>query len=191
MKSWTMLVVLALGRAALADEATYVFRSEEDPTTPPDPAVCAAAPFSTNVRLGASLWSVTTSRRSGKVKDPAARRLGRATACLQLTNVLFPVGLTDNFYVKFDLPSGSYTAVGTCTVASNAVPQPFIVLAGCTLRLVGVPAGSQGGSVTSNSIFNPLQRPGFATGSLWTLHEYVTAPPPSQGHHHHDADEDD
>jgi len=114
-------------------------------------------------------------------------RIGRATACLQLTNVLFPEGLVQQFYAKFELPSGEYVARGTCTVSSNSVPQPFIILAGCTMKIVSGPSDSQGGLFTSASIFNPLRRPGFSTGSTWTLHEYFTGPRRPQ----HDDDEDD
>lgn len=167
------LGALLVGGAALADEATTVFRSEEDPTTPADPAVCAQAPFQANVLLGAGLWSVKTRARDGRVVELARRRIGRATACLELTNVMFPKGLAQRFYVRFDLPHGTYVAQGTCTVTSNAVPQPFIVLAGCALELVTGPPGTLGGVVTSASIFNPLRRPGFSTGSVWTIHEYL------------------
>ncbi len=186
-----LLPLLLLSVPALAGEETYVFKSFEDPSTPPDPAVCAAAPFSTNVRLGASLWSVRTNRSHGELKS-VRKRIGRATACLQLTNALFPEALVQQFYAKFDLPQGSYTAVGTCTVSSNSVPQTFIILAGCTLKIVSGPSGSLGGMVTSSSVFNPLQRPGFTTGSVWTLQEYTapSAPECRHGHHGH-ADEDD
>jgi hypothetical protein len=186
MKALTLAVVLS-SSFAVAGETTYVFRSEEDPSTPPDPAVCAAAPFLTNVPLGAGLWSFKTGKKSAAIRDPDARRIGKATACLQLTNVLFPQGLVQNFFVRFELPSGTYDAVGTCTVSSNSTPQPFIILAGCTLHLTSGPANSLGGMVVSSSVFNPLHRPGFATGSVWTLHEYWNEPP-TDGDHDHDDD---
>ncbi len=179
--------------SAAAGEATYVFRSEEDPATPVDATVCAQSPFGSNVRLGASLWSIKTSKKKGKVIEEKRRKIGRATACLELTNVMFPQGLVQNFYVRFDLPQGAYVAQGTCTVSTNNVPQPFIILAGCTLKLVSGPSGSLGGMVTSSSIFNPLKRPGFSTGSIWTLQEYmldlVHTHGPGCGHS--DDDEDD
>lgn len=187
------LVIVFAAFAVLADEATFVFHSEEDASTPPDAAVCAQAPFTANVKLGAGLWSLKTRKHNGRVVDEKRRRIGTATACLELTNVLFPAGLAQRFYVRFDLPQGAYVAEGTCTVASNAVPQPFIILAGCTLKLVSGPSGSLGGLVTSASLFNPLARPGFATGSMWTLHEYL-APGTTRGgrgphgHGHHDDD---
>lgn len=180
LRAVTLLVWLS-GSTALADEVTTVFRSEEDPASPPDPQVCAQAPFQANVLLGAGLWSVKTRGRDGQVKDDARRRIGRATACLELTNVLFPKGLAQRFYVRFELPQGAYVAQGTCTVTSNSVPQPFIVLAGCALELVTGPSGTLGGVVTSASIFNPLRRPGFSTGSVWTIHEYLAAGVRRQG----------
>jgi hypothetical protein len=170
----TIVVAAALWAAsAWAGESTWVFRSEEDASTPAEAAVCAASPFGSNVRLGASLYSIKTGNKTGRVTDDTRKKIGRATACLELTNVMFPQGLVQNFYVKFDLPQGEYVAQGTCTVSSNNVPQPFIILAGCTLKIVSGPAGSKGGMVTSNSIFNPLRRPGYSTGSIWTLQEYL------------------
>ena len=96
-------------------------------------------------------------------------RIGKATACVQLTNFLFPPGLQQNFYAVFDLPSGRYTGLGTCTLSSNNVPQAGLVLAGCTLNVVSGPNGVLGGVITSASTFNPVRLPGFSTGSLWTL----------------------
>jgi len=177
MKTLTVVVVLMWAAQAAAQETTDVFKSEEDPSTPPDPAVCAASPFATNVQLGASLWSFRTKERTGRVRDEGARRIGRATACLQLTNLLFPQGLVQRFFVRFELPSGTYDAVGTCTVSSNDVPVSFIILAGCTLKVTRAPAGSLGGSAVSSSVFNPLKKPGYGTGSVWTLHAYWTAAP--------------
>lgn len=176
MRAQLVVLVVGVSSSAFAGEETYVFESKEDPSTPPDAAVCAAAPFATNVKLGASLWSVETKRRDGRVREHGKRRIGRATACLALTNVLFPEGLTQQFFARFSLPGGDYTAIGTCTVSSNAVPQPFIILAGCTLKITSGPRSTLGGMVTSSSVFNPLQRLGFGTGSMWTLHEYTSAP---------------
>lgn len=185
MRALLVFAVVGASSAAFAGETTFVFESREDASTPPDAAVCAAAPFAATVRLGASLWSLETSRRNGRVEE-RKHRIGRATACLALTNVLFPEGLTQQFFAKFDLPGGSYTALGTCTVASNAVPQPFIILAGCTLKLTDGPRSTLGGLATSSSVFNPLQRPGFWTGSVWTLHEYTSAPQCGRHHDHGD-----
>ena len=172
------LLVLVLSSAALADEVTAVFRSVEDPAFPPDDTICAQAPFAVNVKLGASLWSQVTRLLDGRVVIEKAVRIGRATACVQLTNFLFPPGLAQNFYAVFDLPSGRYTANGTCTLSSNDVPQAGLVLAGCTLDVVSGPAGVLGGVITSSSVFNPAGLPGFSTGSVWTLHAYTDAPVP-------------
>src|SRR5947207_13489805 len=88
---------------AFAGEATYIFQSQEDASTPPDPSVCAAAPFSANVRLGASLWSLELKSHDGKVKE-LKPEIRRAPACLQPTNRLLPHGLVPTIRVEFDLP---------------------------------------------------------------------------------------
>lgn len=182
------MVLLAAGGAA-ADERTWVVRSEESAATPPDPAVCAEAPFATNVQLGAQLSSLKIDGRSGGVVDPSRRVVGRATACLQLTSLLFPAGLTQRFYVRFDLPQGSFAGVGSCLISSNDVPVSMLVLAGCTLELVDGPPGMIGGVATSASIFNPTRLPDFGTGSFWTLHAYFDGPAPREGRErHHDDD---
>ena len=36
------------------------------------------------------------------------------------------------------------------------------------------PVGGLGGVATSSSVLNLLRRPGYSTGSTWTLHEYLT-----------------
>ena len=182
-----IVAVLTSAGAALADERTWIVRSEESAATPPDPAVCAAAPFATNVQLGAELWSLRTEGRSGSVEDPARRVVGRATACLQLTSLLFSPGLTQLFYVRFDLPEGSFAGVGSCRISTNDVPVSMLVLAGCTLELVEGPPGMIGGVATSASIFNPTRVPGYGTGSFWTLHTYFDgAAPAPHGRRDHD-----
>lgn len=174
------LVVLVLSStAALAGETQYQFRSVEDAAFPPDDAICAQAPFRVNVKLGASLWSQLVRVWDGKVVVEQARRIGRATACVELTNFLFPPGLAQNFYVVFELPAGRYEAVGTCTLVSNDVPQTGLVLAGCNLKVVSGPPGVTGGVITSASVFNPAQLPGFNTGSLWTIHAYTDGTQPT------------
>jgi hypothetical protein len=150
------------------------FRSEEDPAFPPDPAVCAAAPFAVNVRLGASLWA-EASNASGAVKA-STRRVGTATACVQITDPTFALGNPQRFYARFDLPEGRVTADGQCSAVSNDVPTPGLVLAGCFLRAVEYPDGYVGGAVTSLSIFNPANLPGFTTGSSWTVQLYRAVP---------------
>jgi hypothetical protein len=171
-----LMVLLSWAPVAMADQVTYQFRSVEDPAYPPDDAICAQAPFRVNVKLGASLYSQHTRAVDGRVVIDRLLRLGRATACVQLTNFLFPPGLSQNFYAVFDLPAGRFTALGTCTLTSNDVPQAGLVLAGCALELVAGPTGVLGGVVTSASTFNPARLPGFSTGSLWTVQTYTSAP---------------
>jgi hypothetical protein len=159
--------------AALAQARVLQFRSAEDPASPPDPAVCAQAPFAPNLRIGGSLYTYETRGRSGEVvNDDEARRIGKATACAQITNLAFPPGLAQNFFLQLTLGDGVYTASGTCTIISNDVPRGGLVLAGCNLRLVGAPEGVIGGAVTSLSTFNPFRLQGFATGSYWTAQIY-------------------
>ncbi|MFT3838725.1 MAG: hypothetical protein QM723_17225 [Myxococcaceae bacterium] len=177
--------VVLLASAAFGADREFRFQSIEDPAFPPDPNICAQAPFAVNVKLGASLWSDRTRRRDGKVVDEQVKQIGKATACVQLTNFLFPPGLQQNFYAQFDLPQGSYVVNGTCTLISNSVPQAGLVLAGCNLAIVSGPPDTLKGAFTSLSTFNPLKLSGFNTGSMWTVLEYFTPPPP---HHGHDGD---
>lgn len=152
----------------------YQFRSEEDPTFAGDPTVCPAAPFVTNVRLNASLYTTNARNSDGLTMNDASRKIGTATACVRITDPTFPPGKQEPFYVAFDTPAGRFTANGTCALVSNDVPEPRIVLAGCNLRIVSAPAGFAGGEATSASIFNPARIPGVATGSYWTLLVYGT-----------------
>lgn len=178
-RSLAALAAVALLFPGLARAAASVVqvRSVEDPASPPDPAVCAAAPFRVNLRLGGSLYAYET-RGDGTVVDEG-HKVGRATACAQLTSFAFPPGLQQNFYARFELPQGAFTALGTCTFVSNSVPQRGLVIAGCNLALVGFPDGYVGGAVTSLSTFNPFRLPGFKTGSYYTFQLYDTAAPDS------------
>ncbi|MDP1825873.1 MAG: hypothetical protein Q8L48_21600 [Archangium sp.] len=166
---------LALGQA---NDVSYQFRSVEDPAFPADDTICAQAPFRVNVKLGASLWSQHVRVVDGRIVVDQVLRIGKATACVELTNFLFPPGLQQNFYAVFDLPSGRYTGLGTCTLSSNNVPQAGLVLAGCTLNVVSGPNGVLGGVITSASTFNPARLAGYSTGSLWTLQAYTAQPVP-------------
>lgn len=167
-----MLALVVVSSEARAGEVVYQFRTEEDPANPPDAAVCAAAPFAANVKLGASVYVPLHRPWDGKVVYEGRGRVGRATACVQLTDPTFPPGQQVPFYARFNLPDGSFTAQGTCTLVSNDVPKAGLVLAGCALRLVEVPAGFVGGTISSTSVFNPRRLPGFATGSYYTLYAY-------------------
>jgi hypothetical protein len=168
----------ALTSMAAADDGVrvYQFRTEEDPEVTGGAAFCATAPFAANVVLNASAYSVRTRAVDGRVVNQDAARVGTALACAQLTNFTFPPGLQQNFYARFDLPDGSYTAQGTCTLISNNVPVTGLVLAGCTLKLVDSPDGVIGGAATSLSVFNPRRLAGFATGSQWTIQAYEESP---------------
>ncbi|HYR08449.1 MAG TPA: hypothetical protein VEQ60_11790 [Longimicrobium sp.] len=148
------------------------FRSIEDPEFPADRAVCAAAPFAANVFLGASLWSEAGTASSGRIVNNGVRRIGSATACIRITDPTFPAGLAQQMYARFDTPEGIFTASGACTLISNDVPRPGLVLGGCHLRVVDGPSFMAGGAVTSLSVFNPAQLAGFATGSEWTVQFY-------------------
>ena len=173
-------VTVLFSSVALAqgNDVAYQFRSVEDPAFPADNTICAQSPFRVNVKLGASLWSQFTRVVDGRIVVDKVMRIGKATACVELTNFLFPAGLQQNFYAVFDLPSGRYTGLGTCTLTSNNVPQAGLVLAGCALHVVSGPNGVLGGVITSASTFNPARLAGFSTGSLWTLQAYTAQPVP-------------
>jgi len=164
-------LLLLAPTVALAQARIIQFRSVEDPS-PPDPAACAGAPFRSNLRIRGTLYTYETRASDGMVAQDDARAIGKATACAQITSLLFPPGLAQKFFLQLTLADGIYTASGTCTIISNDVPKSGLVLAGCNLKLVGFPGGVAGGAVTSVSTFNPGRLPGFATGSYWTAQIY-------------------
>ena len=178
------LCALLAAPAALAGERTYIFRSVEDASTPPDPAVCAQAPFAVNVRLGGSLWWQQTSPIDGRVAPRLQRRIGKATACVQLTDFSFPAGLDQNFFIQFDLPAGRFTAVGSCKLISNDVPVGGLVIGGCALKLTSWPKRFSGGAVSSLSVLNPFKLPGFNTGSTYVLQAYEADVPGEEKEQH-------
>ncbi|HET9451342.1 MAG TPA: hypothetical protein VFO83_10690 [Aggregicoccus sp.] len=187
-KSSTRLIALAalLGAtlAGAAESRTFIFRSVEDASTPADPAVCASAPFAANVLLGGSLWWQQTSPRDGHTSARLTRRIGKATACVQLTNFTFPPGLDQNFYVAFDLPEGRFTATGSCKIISNRVPVAGLVLGGCSMSLTGWPQGYTGGAVVSLSTLNPFRLEGYNTGSTYVLQAYLAEDPGGEREQH-------
>jgi hypothetical protein len=164
----------ALATLAAAEDGVrvYQFRTEEDPQVLGADTFCKDAPFTVNVKLNASAWSEQTRSVDGRVVNRDVKRIGTALACAQLTNFAFPPGLQQNFYAQFQLPDGTYTALGTCTLISNDVPKAGLVLAGCTLKLTQMPAGVVGGAAVSLSVFNPRRLAGFTTGSQWTIQAY-------------------
>ncbi len=174
------LLGLLAPAVAFAQARVLQFRSAEDPASPPDPAVCARSLPKANVRIGGSLFTYETRKRTGEVKADDERAIGKATACVQLTNFAFPPGLKQNFFLQLTLPDGVYTASGTCTVISNKVPEAGLVLAGCNLAITSAPKGVIGGAVASVSTFNPFRLPGFATGSFWTVQLYDSASQPGR-----------
>jgi hypothetical protein len=165
---------LDLAESTTPGVRVYQFRTEEDPNVSGAAAFCATAPFTANVLLNASAWATATRASDGKIVNEGARQIGTVVACAQLTNFAFPPGLQQNFAARFDLPGGSFTAVGTCTLISNDVPVPNLVLAGCALK-VRAGEGTAGGMATSASVFNPRQLAGYQTGSYWTLQVYDAA----------------
>jgi hypothetical protein len=161
--------------AGEAGQRTLIFRSLEDPTVSSQPQNC---PFGgANLLLGATLWSLQTRANDSRVVNEAVQQIGTAAACGLITTALVP-GTLVPFYVEFTLDQGpdqgtTYTAVGTCQVITNNVPQPGVVLAGCALRVLQGPEGFLGGAATSMSIFNPRGLAGAGTGSFWTLRVYT------------------
>jgi hypothetical protein len=186
------LVALAcvLPLSAGAAERVFQLRSLEDPTVSraDTEAFCLGAGFKVNAVLPARLWVHRARASDGKVVNDAAEAVGTAYACAGITS-LAPNALA-NFYVRFNLANGSYTAAGQCTIISNTVPTAGLVLAGCHLRVTAAPSGVIGGSATSSSVFNPLGLTGFNTGSYWTLHVYDSEVGPEDrvdhSMHHHD-----
>lgn len=152
-------------------ERMLVVRTVEDPAISPLPAGC---PFDApNVRLGATVWAFQTRASDAQVVNKDVVQIGTASACGKIIAPLVPF-VQVPFYVEFNLSEGLVAAEGFCTVTSNNVPQPGLILAGCALTVVDAPAGVAGGSVTSNSVFNPLRLPGFDTGSIWTLRLFAS-----------------
>lgn len=183
----TTCLILGWPALALASESVFVFRSVEDPSLTPDPNVCATAPFRVNLRLVAALYSVRTRADDGEVVKAEVKRIGVANACGQITHFGFPPGLQQRFHVRFDLPEGSVTATGTCTLISNNVPRGGVVLAGCALAVTEAPE-SLGGMATSASVLNPFRLTGFNTGSYWTLQLYHSPDGDGEPHQGHDHD---
>ncbi|MDC0711127.1 hypothetical protein POL68_21845 [Stigmatella sp. ncwal1] len=163
-----VVMVFALPVPVLAGEVVYQFRSQEDPQAV-DAKGCDRAPFRANVRLPASLYAVRTEADNARLVREDTARVGTALACVRIEDPTFAEGSQAEFYVRFDLPEGRFTALGRCTMVSNTVPRTGVVLAHCGLRLTEFPAAYVGGFATSASVFNPQRLPGFNTGSLWTL----------------------
>lgn len=163
---------LALAASSTPGVRVYQFRTEEDPAVTGAAEYCATAPFHANVLLNASAWATQTRASDGAIVNDGARQVGTVVACAQLTNFGFPPGLVQNFAARFDFADGSsYSSVGTCSIISNDVPEPKLVLAGCALRVAPNDL-TAGGMATSASVFNPFRLAGYQTGSYWTLQLY-------------------
>ena len=159
----------------------YQFRTAEDPDPEHEARTfCTGAPFSAdaNVFLKASVYVENLRSSDALVVSERTDPVGTALACAQITNFAFPEGLQQNFYAQFNLPSGSFTALGTCTLISNNVPTGGLVLAGCALKVIQAPQGFAGGAATSLSVFNPRRLQGFSTGSRWTIQMYESGTTP-------------
>ena len=152
----------------------YQFRTVEDPEVSGANVFCTAASagFTPNVFLNASVYVEHVRASDAMIVAERTDPIGTALACAQITDFSFPPGLQQNFYALFKLPSGDFTAKGTCTLISNNVPEARLILAGCTLRVVEAPEGVVGGAATSLSVFNPFRLPGYSTGSRWTIQVY-------------------
>ena len=181
--TYSLAVVVALAAAGVCSpapaqglpESVILFRSLDDPAVVPDPEVCERAPFFpyVNVVFGASFWSPRTRASDGEVVVPEASQIGTATACMLITDPTFPVGGVAPFYIEGTAGDVDFTGIGECTLTSNDVPVPGLVLAGCNLKIPADPdQGLIGGIAISNSVFNPLGIPDFGTGSYWTLLMY-------------------
>lgn len=164
------LAVLPL-EAAWGGQAVYRFRTQEEEGPKKAPDFCERAPFASNLRLDAGVYVPARHTRDGRV-PPEETRVGTAIACARLTDPGFAPGGTVDFYVRFELPAGAFTANGACTLVSNDVPEKGLVLAGCSLKVVDAPPGVVGGLVSSTSVFNPAKLEGYETGSYWTLTVY-------------------
>ncbi|WP_020408468.1 hypothetical protein [Hahella ganghwensis] len=175
-----MAATISSGAAAAPPSSTnpqgnvFIFTSESDPNVPADEEFCATAPFETTATFGASLWSLHTWIHNGKLMYNKLLQIGTATSCLEIDpDELVPGGLLP-IYLKFELPSVTFTAAGLCQNTTGDVPIDGVLLTGCTLNMVNIPANSNivGGMASSNSVLNPEGLPGVNTGSVWTIKYY-------------------
>jgi hypothetical protein len=166
------LLLLAAG-AARADERVFVLRTQEHPSVVPD------CPEDDTVRLGALVYAPLVNPLNGAVLRDTLRPIGVAIGCGKLlTYTPFDPEVQSPFSMRFELPGGTYTAHGTCTITSLTFPVPGVpaplLLVGCALDVDADPAlGVVNGIATSASVFTPYPLPGYGTGSFWTLQLYV------------------
>ena len=171
--SLALLAALLTPALARAEEAVYLLRTLEDQSVATD------CPAGDNVRLGALLYAPRTRESDGLVMKDVVQPIGTAVGCGKLlTYTPFDPQVQSPFSMRFDLPSGTITASGTCTITNLSfpivgVPAPLL-LVGCTLNVDPDPAsGVVRGEATSSSVFVVRPLPGLGTGSFWTLHLYL------------------
>lgn len=165
-------MVLLFSAPVIAEENVIQVRTVEDIRVPVGDEICSQAPFVANVRLGAYAWSLQTRASDGSVVNDMINAVGTAQACVRITDFKFTPFSTAEFYILFTFDKAAYAGLGVCTVTSNAVPEPGLVLAGCSLNLKDQANGKNVGSAVSSSVFNPRNLTGYATGSYWTLKIY-------------------
>lgn len=165
-------MVVLFGSTAFAGERVLQVRTVEDPQVIVGDEICAEAPFTPNVRLGAYAWSFQTRASDGSVVNGMINDVGTAKACVRITDFKFTRLSTAQFYILFTFRQEAYAGLGVCTVTSNDVPELGLVLAGCSLSLKDRASGADVGSAVSSSVFNPFRLLGYETGSYWTLKIY-------------------
>ena len=169
-----LTLFLANPQAGWAQQELVIqFRSTEDPDLEPDLSVCADAPFGVNLVTAAALLAPQVRGKDGSVVNLGEQTRGSGTACfgIPIDVILdgFPPWSQSQLYTELSIGGITVRADGVCTGTSNDVPTPGLVLAGCALTVTEAPEGFVGGSMGSNSVFNPFGVPGFFTGSFWTL----------------------
>jgi hypothetical protein len=169
----TVLVAVPVAMSAEGDDPvsahTYVIRTVEDPSVGLLPASECPNAVGQVLRPAGYAWSFATRGSDGMVIHEQTQQVGVVRTCAVVTSLA--EGATAPFSAEFDLVGGRYTALGSCRVTSNGVPQAGVVLAGCALRLLTGPEGFVGGIGTSASVL-ALPGSGFETGSFWTLRVY-------------------
>jgi hypothetical protein len=137
---------------------------------PPDPSVCARAPFTPNILAGGALATYRTRASDGVVVQKDTRRVGRATACGLLTEIApFVQG---PLYIELTIDDDLLIALGKCTLASVNTPAPGILTFACALNLTNPHGQIKGGFLVSSSALDLLDLGLVDTGSYWTLRLY-------------------
>jgi hypothetical protein len=131
------------------------------------------------VILGALLYTPRTRAYDGLVVVDASEPVGTAVGCGKLlTYTPFDPNVQTPFSMRFDLPEGTLTAQGICTITSLTFPIPSypapLLLVGCSLKVnPNASLGVVNGNASSTSVFTPRPLPGFGTGSFWTVQVYT------------------